>query len=267
MGDRERQPCMSKKTMTVLDCSSLETTLLSLVPFLCVDADGIMNRLSAPKLNPANEELVAQDILKTLLGEFPERSEGWPYTSIAWFHLTRTSDLQRYREGIKPVTDVIDQIWTELRSACDNEGIMLDWQDLRHWVETESSGHFAKLYRLKQEPGMKGPFGMLLLESAWQERPGDNHYLRCPETIEDICKEVKARTGIEIIEAYQKNTRPAVVKFLDQEPCLECAEAALYFAYGSLWNQDYHSGWNIYFDGDGSSVPASMIVSVDHIHI
>jgi hypothetical protein len=206
MGDREQQLCMDKKTMTVLDCSSLDTTLLSLVPLLGVDIDGIINRLSAPKLNPANEELVAQDISKTLLGEFPERSEAWPYTSIAWFHLTRTSDLQRYREGIKPVTDVIDQIWDELRSACENEGIILDWQDLRHWVERESSGHSAKLYRLKQEPGMKGPFGMLLLESALHKRPGDNHYLRCPETIEDICKEAVARTGIEIIEAYQKNT-------------------------------------------------------------
>lgn len=69
---------MHEKSIMVLDCSSLETTLLSLVPFLCVDIDEIKNILSAPKLNPANEKLVTQDISKALLGEFPERIEAWP---------------------------------------------------------------------------------------------------------------------------------------------------------------------------------------------
>jgi hypothetical protein len=84
MGDREQQLFMHKKTMSVLDCSSLDTTLLSLVPLLGVDIDRIINRLSAPKLNPANEEQVGQDISKTLLGEFPKRTEAWPYASIAY---------------------------------------------------------------------------------------------------------------------------------------------------------------------------------------
>ena len=251
----------------ILDCSTLETTLASLEPLLGMRADQIRDRLMAPELNPANESLLKGDITIKLLEAFPGRTDDWPYTCIAWFHLTRTCDLKRFREGLKPLPHVIDQIWADLRAACDKEGIVLEWQELRDWVETESTGHYAKLYRLKQEPGMQGPFGMLLLESATHESPGDNHYLRCPETIEDICKEFKARTGIDLIDAYQKNTKPVVVKFLDQAPCAECSEAAIYYAYGSLWNQEYGSGWNVYFDGDGNSVPASMIASVDYIGI
>lgn len=252
-------------SIMILDCSSLETTLSSLEPLLGRSAEQIRHQLLAPDLNPANEMLAKGDISNVLLWAFPHRTDVWPYTSIAWFHLTRTSDLQRYRHGLKPVTHVIDQIWAELKAAGDKEGIALEWQDLRDWVETKTSGRFAELYRLKQKPGMQGPFGMLLLESASHERPGDNHYLHCPETIEDICKEVKARTGIEIMDTYQKNTRPAVVKFLDQKPCAECVEAAIFYAYGVLWSQDYDCGWNVYFDGDGISVPASMIISAGYL--
>jgi hypothetical protein len=100
---------------------------------------------------------------------------------------------------------------------------------------------------------------MLLLESAIHPNPGDNHYLQCPETIEDICNEVKAKTGEEILGVYQRMTRPAAVKFIDQTPCRECADAAVFYVYGSLWKLEYDCTWNFYFDAKGSSVPACMI--------
>lgn len=249
----------------ILDCSSLDTTLSSLEPLLGMTAGQIRHQLLAPEFNPANEIPAQGGISSVLLEAFPRRADAWPYTSIAWFHLTRTSNLERYRHGLKPVTHVVDQIWSELKAACDNEGITLEWQDLRDWVETKSPGRFADLYRRKQKPGMQGPYGMLLLESAMHKNPGDNHYLRCPETVEDICKEVEAKAGIGIIDAYQKNTRPAVVKFLDQKPCEECVESAIFYAYATLWGQDYDSSWNAYFDGEGISVPANMVVSAGYI--
>lgn len=242
-----------------LDCTSVGTALASLEPLLGVDPLRIKESLLRPELTPTNEFLSKGNIVDQILESFPSRSSSWPYAGIAWFHLTRTSDPRRFREGIHPVTRVINQIWAELEAACSNEQINLDWEQLRPWIEREAPGHDAYLYRLKQEKEMQGPFGMLLLESALHPNPGDNHYLRCPETIEDICKEVEARTGVGILSAYQRSTRPAAVKFIDQTPCRECADAAIFYVYGSLWELQYNCNWNVYFDAKGKSVPASMI--------
>lgn len=249
----------------ILDCSSLETTMRSLEVALGVSEETACARLLGFDLEATLGTDMAAEAHEVLLRQFPKRTQGWPFSNVAWFHLTRVADLLGFCRGILPVSDVIDDIWVQLQKASQEAHPYLDWKKLRHWVEIESTGHWANLYRLKQSPEMQGPFGLLLREPVALLDPGDNHYLRCPETVEDICIEISSFAGVDVIDAYRSATSPVVVKFLDSEARPDCVGAALQYAYCKLRGAEYSCTWNTCFDGKGVAVPPDQIETVERV--
>jgi hypothetical protein len=90
-----------------------------------------------------------------------------------YFHGTRTLGPRAFfRDGIRPLGDVLDQLWNDLYGLCDGEVSHAQWQALRRELEgpAHSSLHdedSAWLYHFKfDDPAHYGPYASLIREHA-----------------------------------------------------------------------------------------------------
>jgi len=142
----------------------------------------------------------------------------WEPAEICWFHATRilpTVDFSA--NGILPVSALADSIWAMLRSidpAPPTEG---EWLEFRALVEKGALGDCSRLYGIKMK--QPGPFAFLIREELDHlDESGSVNYLRCPETVEDICICYEQTFGRPLLPAFLTSTRPCIVKFADPRP-------------------------------------------------
>ena len=113
-----------------------------------------------------------------------------------------------------------------------------------------------------------GPYAILVREVADHANDlGQHDYLRMPEIIEDLCDEVKAECGLDLLPTFEQRWRPALVKFV--APAGSSAEFALAVALrylravGLEGKPDAGAVWC--FDGENQAVPPERILRVEFI--
>lgn len=247
-----------------LDCYNFESTLVSLESFLCVDKSEILDRFSKFDLSAVEHKYYDEDIAFELFDLFPERCEALPYSSVCWFHFTRSQHAY-FSQGLLPLNMVIEPIWKLLGEIARNARSTLNWDSFRKWMEEESTCHYANLYRdkLHKESKQYGPFGVLIRECAFVPNADANHCLSAPEIVVDICYTFKERYQIDLLEMYQRITSPCIVKFEDVNIEWGLVKVAALYAYDRYNNRPNYIGSNSCFDSYGEIIPRTRILEIE----
>src|SRR6266566_3585452 len=182
--------------MVLLDCESRQSTYSSIAQIFGIgreEIDRLLN-LSDPILREpefwrhGEADEIVDDTFRTAVATEPR------FDGVCWFHFTRVLPGTDFSAGIAPVGDRLDEIWDLLFAMLPSGSSRSQWKQFRHrMLDSQHEGsrtyrHYAGLYRLKtQDRRMMGPFGRLLKFVAFEKGRHDLHYLRIPETIQDIC--------------------------------------------------------------------------------
>src|SRR5436305_2955752 len=98
--------------MITLDCESFDSTLSSVGKIYGANTPDVRRFLSSTRLTDYSE-------LKSIF----ESQFGPPKTldAVCWFHLTRVPAETQFSEGILPLHDALETIWSTLVSTLSNE--------------------------------------------------------------------------------------------------------------------------------------------------
>jgi len=182
-----------------------------------------------------------------------------PLKMVNWFHLTRTTRQNDFKDGIIPLVDCLDRIWSMLIDIPTDKAIKNNLKALKN------NGVPNFLYSLKHNSQLlSGPYACLVKDTAFNANDlGQHDYLRMPEIIEDICNGYEKKFGESIFEIYQSFLVPKIVKFQSSKRIdTGCVKTALYYAYEAVRSNRPSGNCVTCFDGKGSRIKPESIVSV-----
>jgi len=247
-----------------LDCESRELVFNS----LCNGFDCDPNYLEKILLEIDIDKICAENWMKK---DFPDAKmylydyvnnklgKHKPLKQVNWFHMTRTSQNNEFKDGIHPLGEVLERIWMTLLNISPNTLIK------KNLISLKNSGIINSHYLHKTKNKTQwGPFAYLVKDAAFSEKGICNHdYLKMPEIICDICDGYKEKFGESIINIYETCLVPKIVKFRSSKQLdTSCIRAALYYAYEMLKGKLHTSDSVAYFNGDGSLIMPDDIISV-----
>lgn len=185
-------------------------------------------------------------------------------TEFCWFHGTRVPLGTTFEEGILPLGQVVPSL--QARLVAELEGPAARAAVERAFATRGgNSFHFGE--KLSHDVH-GGPHAILVREVAdYANELGQHDYLRMPEIIEDLCEEVRADCGLDLLPVYEERWRPAMVKFV--APADDSGEYALGVALRYLrameleGKPDQGAVWG--FDGGNQAVPPERILRVDFV--
>lgn len=223
----------------------LRQTLLSIDIDLIYEAD--WKNIDIPP-----EEYLYNHILSTI-------GKHKPLTSIFWFHLTRTTEENEFKDGLLPLGQSLDFVWETMLDLANDE------QTRRNLTSMRQLGVRNMHYEAKHKDKIHwGPYAILVKDLAYHAKTLSQHdYLGMPEIIEDICNGYESQFGVSIIEHYEKKLVPKIVKF-KSSVALESYHiaSALSYAYTFVRGLPPNGGAIYCFDGNGVAIDRSGIESV-----
>lgn len=255
--------------MIILDCESLDSTYVSFENifgicrkeiekfFQNIDIETIYESKNSPEIS-ANEYL-----LKNFEEKFPLKKY---IGSTSWFHATRTTKDNKFLRGILPLNEAIDDIWKFLYSLIKGKLLEEKWFKFKNNIENIYDCHFAELYRNKVNCSTHwGSYAFLIKEVIFKfDEIGNHNYLSTPEIVEDICICFKKEFDIELLELFQKNTKPCIVKFITEGLDRADIKAAMMYAYSKFYDNKLSILSNSCSDGSGSKVLHKNILSIEY---
>jgi len=183
-----------------------------------IDKPAINAAFDDLKVKRAYPDMIANGEL--LLALERQRGDQISFEGTCWFHLGRTVPDVTFEEGILPLGDAMPQIWNMLYNLLSNFP-KEKWLEFRRNMESgfPDTTPGVRDYRLKAHNKFHwGPFAYLILESAFNDyhtsRIG-THYWDGPEVVDNICRCFSDRHSVDLLKAFQENTKPYVVKFID----------------------------------------------------
>ena len=178
---------------------------------------------------------------------------------VNWFHLTRTTKQNEFKDGIIPLGDFLDLIWATLIEIPTDTVIKNNLKLLRQ--NGVPDFHYSLKYNAQFH---WGPYAVLVKDTAFNFKELAQHnYLGMPEIIEDICNGYEKKFGESILEIYESVLVPKIVKFQSRKRVdTGCVEAALYYAYEAVRGNPPSSNCVTCFDGEGEKIEPESISSV-----
>jgi hypothetical protein len=251
--------------MIVLDCESLDSTYNSIQSVLgltreaiqCVFASLDVERFYAENRNyPHDAPHLLMEKIKSA------SSSQIKFDAVCWFHLSRVLSPNTFENGILPLGDQVSAIWESLRSLVGTWVSDKDWNRFRNNM---GASHSAFLYHMKvNDRDHWGPYGVLVRDVGLCPNEIGNHdYLGVPEIIEDICLCFAEQYNFDLLSAFLQNSRPCIVKFIDEQSHTRCLPPALYYLYSRFWAKPLSLSCNTCFDGGGKVIPAEKIQQVE----
>ncbi len=181
---------------------------------------------------------------------------------FCWFHGTRVPAGTTFEEGILPLGAVVPKLQERLIAELDDPAAK---EAVRRAFVNKGGNSFHFGNKLSHAVH-GGPYAILVREVADHANAlGQHDYLRMPEIIEDLCEEVRADCGLDLLPTFEERWRPAVVKFV--APAGDSGEFALAVALRYLraieldGRPDAGAVWC--FDGGNRTVPRAWIVGVE----
>ena len=251
-----------------IDCESKDKVFQSLCNGFACDSDKLRNILLALDIektyekNWKNIDIPADEYLY----EYAIKQLGnhKPLKRVNWFHLTRTTRQNEFKDGIIPLGNSLDLIWPMLIDIPTNTVIKNNLKALKN----KGVPNFH--YNLKHNDQFHwGPYAVLVKDTALNANDLAQHdYLGMPEIIEDICNGYEEKFGESIYEIYKSFLVPKIVKFQSSKRIdTGCVEAALCYAYEAVRSNQPSSNCVTCFDGEGSIIEPESIISVTTVEI
>ena len=181
---------------------------------------------------------------------------------FCWFHGTRVPAGTTFEEGILPLGAIVPKLQERLIAELDDPAAK---EAVRRAFVNKggNSFHFGnKLSHVVHG----GPYAILVREVADHANAlGQHDYLRMPEIIEDLCEEVRAGCGLDLLPTFEERWRPAVVKFLapDGVSGEGGLTAALRYLRACVLQGKPDMGAVCNFDGENRPVPQEWILKVE----
>ncbi|MEW5818884.1 MAG: hypothetical protein AB1782_01720 [Cyanobacteriota bacterium] len=262
--------------LKILDCENKDTTIESLEKITGVARDKIIDFLRLFDIENYYDMYPnypnTSDVLFQLFKK--KFSPSINIDLIYWFHLTRTYEKNKFKEGILPLNEAKEKIWNFLFSLIDDNFEFNEWQSFRENVENHLNNHYADLYRMKMNDSEHwGPFAMLIKDIALRAMEIGNHdYLKIPEIVEDICESFNNIYEINLTDKFSSKTQSCIVKFKSNSFISNTGKVdkyigvTLYYLYCLLHNQSLNLDCNICFnDNPGIKIPAKNIIKVEYL--
>jgi len=181
---------------------------------------------------------------------------------VNWFHLTRTTKQNEFKDGILPLGESLQSIWTTLID------IPTDAEIINNLKLLKENGVPNYHYNLKHNNRFhSGPYAVLVKDTAFTPESLCQHdYLGMPEIIEDICDGYNIKYGESIIEIIKSFLVPKIVKF-QSSMCVDtgCIEAALFYAYELARGNPPSRNCVTCFDGKNAKINPESIIYVTTI--
>lgn len=252
------------KFVKTLDCESFGSTILSLEKITNIEKEEIINFLSDfdmcefYELNPYYDD--TGDVL--LFDQFNSTFiPSLNYDKTIWFHLTRTSPSNDFKNGILPLGVVINDIWDSLYELASDFISREGWYKFRETLEVGNGGWLAHLYQMKTSNKFHhGPYAMLIRDTAFKPGEIGNHdYLDVPEIVEDICVSFEKLCGYDLLDQYRKATRPCIVKFVSNFGDPNNISPVLYYLYKKIHRKRLNLYCNTTYDAKGPILPENIL--------
>lgn len=250
--------------MKVLDCETIDSTYESLEQILGVgrsQLESVFDGFDVESFyqdNPSYpyppEDVVFSDVSK--VASLPGN-----YDRTCWFHLTRIAPSNNFEQGILPLGQCLELIWSFLYSLAKKKVSLAEWEKFRRNMGPH---HHAALYAMKVADSMHwGPYALLSRDHAFNSQEVGNHdYLRAPEIVEDICICFSEKYEFDLLGAFMKKTRPCIVKFFDG-PRSDCVPTAVYHLYNEYRGNRCSMQCNTCYDGESATVTSERILKVE----
>lgn len=241
-----------------LNCSSITTTIDSFSTILDHSRSDIFQRIENAQFKTGEDDTY---IGESLLDEFfPDPSLNSPFETYIWFHLSRISNVKYFSDkGILPTGQIVDHVWEKVEIIFSEKGLLGDMQEIRKTIENDKgSRYYNKLNNLEH-----GPYALLIRETALFGNYC-NHYLRCPEIIDDICHDVNNIIGIDIVDEFTECSKPVIVHFITRPPddfWPYIKEALIYIYNYSICLSDV--GSDLSYIGSGQAIKPNQIISIE----
>lgn len=252
--------------MKILDCETISSTYKSLESISGVDSKEIKSFL----INLNIKDIYVGDRSDFILEKFKSiYNPSLKYDLTYWFHLTRIFDPNEFKEGLLPLGEGIDKIWDSLFTFIKGKVTIDEWVDYRDKLENckltddiESNQGFQ--YRLKiGHKSLGGPYGFLIKDQVLRDTSISTYYLDHPEIIMQISYPFEKLYGYDLLDMYQKDTRPCTVKFKSDYTSLNYIGDALHYLYNSAHDLEMNFHSNNIFDNKGRKISAEYIIKID----
>lgn len=182
---------------------------------------------------------------------------------LCWFHGTRVPPGTTFVEGILPLPRALEQLKGRILGTLTLEADRLEVLDA---FDRDQGLTFQLQHKLTSATAC-GPFAMFVLETALDAHAtGQHSYVDMPEIIDDLCAEVQAACGRDLLPIFERAWRPAVVKFVTPTfSAKHHVAVALSYARSCALRGAPERSAIANFDGNNSPVPASSILSIRYL--
>jgi len=245
--------------MKILDCESIDSTYASMEEILCIERPRLEELLGNLDLDEACRRAKGKTSAEALLEAVVKhsRSSHPAFDRTCWFHFTRSHPRNSFSKGILPLRDALPYLWGFLLMLLPEEFPLDAWY---RFVRNPPSGTY---HRRLSVPASWGPFGVLPREAG--RSPGGlcvRDFPDTPEIVEDICVAFQEEHDFDLLRAYRQNTRPCIVKFIDDRPGPGHVGIALQYLYGVVKGGQVPAECKVDFDAGGRGVPPEKIRGV-----
>lgn len=183
---------------------------------------------------------------------------------LCWFHGTRVPAGTTFEEGILPLGAVVPSLQARLLAELDDPAAK---EAVRRAFDNKGGNSFHFGNKLSHDVH-GGPYAILVREVADHANAlGQHDYLRMPEIVEDLCDEIQAGCGLNVLPIFEARWKPALVKFV--APAGDSGEFALAVALRYLravkleGKPDQGAVWC--FDGENQAVPRERVLKVEFV--
>jgi hypothetical protein len=246
-----------------LDCQNVDTALASFAAACRRPVAAVRDAILSHEITESDPQLLEaagpRDVFRLLDVTSPDLA----YEGVYYFHGTRVFDPAGFHnEGILPLGQVIDKLWTLLHTLVADTVTHAEWPHLRAGIEAGAGGSSGHLYRLKTGSSrLGGPYALLAREQH-SPREGHHNYLAIPEIVEDIAR----CSGLDLAWRFRAATTPCIVKFRKVGIDTGILHAVFWYIHGVL--HDGKSGWfaQCDYDGHGRAVPPDDVLAVELVN-
>ena len=248
--------------MKILDCESIDSTYASMEEILCIERPRLEELLGNLDLDEAcrraGDKTGAEVLLEAVVKH--SRSSRPAFDRTCWFHFTRSHPRNSFSKGILPLGEALPYLWGFLLMLLPEDFPLEAWY---RFAKNPPSGPYR---RKLNDPVAWGPFGLLPREAGLSPRDsGIRDSLETPEIVEDICSAFQEEHDFDLLCADRQNTRPCIVKFIDDKPSPGHLVIALQYLYGVVKEGQVPGGCKVDFDAEGRRVPAEHIQKVEFL--
>jgi len=247
---------MPKKIL--LNCENYETAIQSIEKILGIPQNEVLSYVdSIPE-----EQILNERLLIDLKRQFNIKRIN--YNGTIWFHGCRRKSRDKYKNGIKPLKQILPELKKELEEIWHKIPKVNREEQNRSIGVSGSLG--LKLYGNSDE----GPYGYLIKEHLLIKSTESYDYLKIPEIVDDLirCTNEYSTFYSEMVEYYKKETQSKIIKFKTDEVSLYHIEIVIRYLAVKKHNiplDDFFIKTNTCFDSGGYTIPFQDILNIEII--